>query len=275
MAAKRVSKHPWVPDAAARAWMAHLSPAGEPRAAVLHEQGVWWATSVFELVEGIWALDPDGAHAVLRSRVLTNRPVTPLDRAVVHLCGRKIASVPPEPGPREDRPVHDVRDAAQASRAHHQALSALDLPPTLDLDALPTWLRPAPDLPYGTPGLRTRDRPVSAVLVDAHGQILEAARNTHGRHRLHHAEVNLVQRWEARGAPLLPRGSTVFVGLQCCRMCAALLASRMPEPLPVYYLDPEPGPFGRNTALQALGVERPLTPSEPPAARRGGPTSPA
>ena len=79
------------------------------------------------------------------------------------------------------------------------------------------------------------------------------------RHRLHHAELNLVQRWQAAHGPTFPAGSRVVVSLQCCRMCAAVLVDMAPaEGLPVAYLEPEPGRFGRHTALQARGWERRL-----------------
>ena len=135
--------------------------------------------------------------------------------------------------------------AARASAGHHSALSEV---------APPFDLAPA----TSDDPLKFRDRPVVAVLRDADGAVLDAARNTNGTHRLRHAEVNLVQRWQARGHSTFPAGARVDVSLQCCRMCAALLVQMAPHGVEVRYGRPETGPMGHSTELQRLGWEAPL-----------------
>lgn len=238
---------PWSADDAARAWVHHLAPDGGSVAFVVRRQGVWAARSVADLVDGVWHAHPDVAHTLLRGRVVTNRPASEVDRAVVQVCGRKLgAGVRGAPGAVPPLEVRWMDEAAAASRVLHVAASEVAVPAG-DLRA---WLRPAPD----DAPLRHRDRPIRAVLLGADGAVLAAAANTNGRHRMRHAELNLLQRW----AKPLPDGATVLVGLQCCRMCAAMLVDAAEGALAVRFVDPEPGPFGRHTALQRKGWEQAL-----------------
>jgi tRNA(Arg) A34 adenosine deaminase TadA len=255
------------PSPVALHWARRLDPEGRGVAFALHPGQVLVAPSVMELVEGIWHAHPDQAHRLLRTRIHRTRPATDLDRAIVQLCSRKLcADVPTHlPGTPSERAVVDLTPAAAASRAHHVATSGLDV------DAVPTdpaalaahLARLVEDLAEPGP-LATRARPVVALLIGRDDTLLDAARNTHGTHRLHHAEVNLVQRWQARRGPTLPAGCRVIVSLQCCRMCAALLADAAPpEGLDVVYATPETGRFGRDTVLQARRWERPLDTTTP------------
>ena len=66
--------------------------------------------------------------------------------------------------------------------------------------------------------------------------------------------MNLLDTWRAP----LPDGATVWVGRQCCRMCAALLVEAAEGELAVRYVEAEPGRFGRHTALQRRGWEAAL-----------------
>jgi tRNA(Arg) A34 adenosine deaminase TadA len=105
-------------------------------------------------------------------------------------------------------------------------------------------------------GHRARqDRPVGAVLVDPSGRLIAAARNRNGRCRVRHAELSLVQAWgEARGA--LPAGSTLWVTLQPCRMCAAWWVAASGGQSDVVFAERDPGPMAQGTALERLGIQR-------------------
>ena len=157
-------RHEWTPSDADRAWIAALSPSGDPVAAIVHARGrdtdgVWAATTVRALVDGIWHRHPDQAHALLRGRVLTNRPATEADRAIVQLCSRKLgADVTPRPGPLPALPVHWLDDDARAATALHVQHSACGLPATVT----PAWL--LPEVEAGPQ--RFRDRAIRAVLLD-------------------------------------------------------------------------------------------------------------
>lgn len=233
----------------ARAWAHRLAPDARPLAFVLHDHAVLHAPSVLELVDGIGHAYPDQAHALLRSRVFTTHVATAADRAIVQVCARKLRdAVVPEAGPTADVDIIDLSEAAAASRAHHIDASGVVVP------GRPSDWRSLLEVPSAAGALKHRDRPVLAILVDAHGHTVAAARNTNGANRLHHAEVNLLLRLD--GA--VPPGCTLYVSLQCCRMCAALWVQATPDELAVRYLRPETGRFGTHTALQDRGWEAPM-----------------
>lgn len=258
-------------DALERGWLASLARPGVETALIAAGGDVGFVhtaprprgprTAALDLVDAIWHEDPDRAHARLRGRIFTTAAADPLDRAVAQVCARKLTSDAHSAAPRALPPeARDLTEAARASRAHHLRTSRLgDAPASvqeLSEAELGAWLLERPVV-HDAP-LRHRDRPVAAVLTDASGRVVGAARNTNGSNRLRHAEVNLLQAWfEAGGGPLEP-GWTVWVGLQCCRLCAALIARSALDPaaIQVRFAAPEPGRFGASTALQALGVER-------------------
>ena len=135
-----------------------------------------------------------------------------------------------------------------------------------------------------------RDRGVMAMLVSNDGRLLDAARNTNADNKCLHAEFNLLRPWlsgndESTGAAFtsgsrresgrrtVPAGSRLLVSLQCCRMCAALVCAAADAQLSdedgggetadegdalldVVFLDEDPGPLARSTALQERGWER-------------------
>ncbi len=236
---------PWVPSPADLALTAQLArphqdlawlPVGDQ---VLHTSVTPAAhaprSAVLDLVQGVYERCPGQAHAALRSRIRTTTARNERDRSVVKVAAKRCTwGLAPRPGTLPDVELVDV--SADAARARDRARRAALAPPAIDVRA---WLA-APD--------------IRAVLLDAEGRPLWAARNDPDPNRTLHAEVCLLQGFAAP----LPPGSTVLVGLQPCRMCAALLVHAATGPLEVRYLAPDPGPFARGTALQALGWEHPL-----------------
>ncbi len=139
------------PSPAALAWAHRLDPDGVGVAFAIHDDQVLVAPTVLELVEGVWHAHPDQAHKLLRTRIHTTRSACELDHAIVQLCSRKLcADVRTDrPGP-ASLPVNDVTMAAQASRAHHAALSAVAPPtPTGSPPSSPPW--PSTDLSLPAP----------------------------------------------------------------------------------------------------------------------------
>lgn len=203
-------------------------------------------TAVFELVQGVYEAFPGQAHALLRARILTTAPPRPLDRAVVQVAAKRLtAGVSPcEP---QDVVRFDVSPFARRARATARRRARVRCDDPAEVVDI------AQALPRGTGPLAAQDRPVVAALAGPDGRVLGATRNTAGRNRTLHAEVNLVQGWWAQHRTPLPDGSTVYVSLQPCRMCAALLAHAAGGRLTVCYGAPDPGRFARGTALQRGG----------------------
>ncbi|MCP4503308.1 MAG: Bd3614 family nucleic acid deaminase [Deltaproteobacteria bacterium] len=81
------------------------------------------------------------------------------------------------------------------------------------------------------------------------------ARNFAARNKTQHAEMVLLQSCKAAGISL--RGKSVWVTLQCCRMCAAHLVRE--GVVEVVYGQEDPGRLATHTELQKLGLERVLT----------------
>jgi len=204
----------------------------EPFAVRRHPDRPWGP--VMDLYAAIYALDPRSAHFRVRRRVLIDRPETPLDRATCQVVGKKLAQVAPLPG---SEAIIDLTDQVPTA-------------PVAPLPSGPPWMQAARDLaPVGEGKKAVRDRAIGAVLVHD-GAAIAAARNRAGLNRVFHAEVCLVQNtWP------VPAGSTLYVGLQCCRMCAALIVAASTETA-VVYDQADPGRLAQGTALQALGWER-------------------
>lgn len=250
----------WTPSPVDRAWARVLGP---DAAWVPIPGGVAFThgpRAVVALADGTWHGWPAEAHGRLRARVRVSREPTAVDRAAAQVCARGIGRVEPGPGDPGGEAL-DLTPWVAASRELHATRSVVRAPDRVDglpdpalAELLESLGRPDVDRDV----LRFADRPVAALLVDGDGRVRASARNTNGRNRTRHAEVNLLERWEAEGHARIPAGWWVAVGVQCCRMCAALLAEVWEGRPDVRFAQNEPGRFGRATVLQALEAERSL-----------------
>lgn len=232
---------------------AWLSCAGE--AFSVCEPPTWASTPVLSLVQAIWALDPERAHARLRSRLLATSEEDPFDRSLVQLAAKRLALVPCEgarAGEAPDLP-RDLGDLLPAVR--QRAVDAIVQPPEerlADPRDLDRWEQPAAS---GLP-LALRDRSLLAALLDPAGRVILAARNAAGRDRTRHAELNLVQAlWYSAGSRL-PAGSRLVCSLKPCRMCASMITRSALGPIEVLYLRDDPGRLASGTQLDRLGWQR-------------------
>jgi hypothetical protein len=233
----------------------------------LLEDGPFWATgpadggpvtALCRLVQGIWETDPGQALAHLRGRLLTDAPETPSDRGLVRLAARRV------------RFGVDRRDVYH--RVLHQGLPPLTPsppPPSLPLPPIGPFHRMLEHLEGMLPSANAdlprwaHDRPIVALLLDAHGTPLWAARNRAARDRTRHAEAELVRGLWSSGARI-PHGATLLCSLTPCRMCAGAILACLPDNprLTVRYRNIDPGPMAAQTALEShsgvdLGVLNP------------------
>lgn len=244
-----------------------LSQLGVGRAFLLNRGVVWHAqgegqwSSVVALIQGIYEVAPEDAHFLLRRRILTGASASRFDRAMVKVCAKKLTDkvVPVEETPPPELEYRDVTEAAHRLWASNAG--RLDVPEGLAGEALLQWMREGCQVEGQGPRFR-RARPVVACLVDPHGQVWGAARNTNGLNKTLHAEVNLLQRFSSAEKEPLGPGWTLWVTLQSCRMCAAMVEYLAPAGLQVRFGEPETGRFGRGTRLQALGWESPWPESQ-------------
>ena len=180
-----------------------------------------------------------------------------------------------------------TRRGASASRARVDVATATATATRVDDDAAcVAWAREALDR-AGEETTRTndddenddenekarwrRDRRVVAMVVDRDGVLVDAAVNTNAENAMLHAEFNLLMPWlmrvdgdgdgDGEAAKSLPPGARLFVSLQCCAMCAALVCAasdaRGGEVLTdVVYGEEDPGALARDTELRRRGWER-------------------
>jgi tRNA(Arg) A34 adenosine deaminase TadA len=124
----------------------------------------------------------------------------------------------------------------------------------------------------------TSDRAVAAILVDENGQVIETAWNTNAVIRTRHAEANLCTVLREAGQSI-PAGSTLYVSLKPCRMCAAKIWDQAEDParLKIVYFENDPGRLAQGTILDSdsparlryLGKAHPLLSAKISALRSG------
>lgn len=205
-------------------------------------------TPLLRLIRGIWRVWPAQALRLLRLPIGADRPLHRLEREAVRVAAKRAREVGPP------APARCVIDVSAAGRRLGRG-AGLGPPPGLaDGEPLELAERLA-GLTRRTGPRWRQDRAVGAVLVLPDGAVGAWARNTGGRSRVRHAELELVRRWTAaRGR--LPPGSKVVVSLQPCRMCAAAIvaASEGEAGVEVIYGAPDPGKHAAHTWLDELGL---------------------
>jgi len=216
-------------------------------------------SAVFRLVGAVYESEPGQAHRCLRRRIYTNTEPNEAERAVVRVAAGKIGlAVEDDKWAVWLAETHWLDDVADRIATLYNQRSELALPhvqavsPTRVARALDDMVR---SFPRDVDVKRAeQDRPLAAALLNPAGTAVLAARNTAGRNKTRHAEVNLLGLAEA--ADLLPLGEgwLVVTTLSPCKMCAALLVAAFERPgiARVRYLELDHGKLARDTALDRL-----------------------
>lgn len=214
--------------------------------------------SVQSLIEGIYAERPANARRILRSRIYVAHEPTLAEKELIRVAAKRwtitelapipesirVSAPPLDPPPELPRGLGYGSQLASLTQAHEI------------LDFLLAQTNHAAHR-------FASDRPVAALLLDSDQRLLAAELNTNARVKTRHAEMNLLLRYGR-----LPKNATLIVTLKPCAMCAAKIweAAEDLKSLRVYYLEDDPGKFGRNTILtkdsparlRFLGREHPL-----------------
>lgn len=198
-------------------------------------------SSVVRLIEALYSEEERWSFAWLRGRILTTEAKGVASAATVKVAARRV-SWNLAPG----EIWESVEDAGSVVREVH---------PPEDWPAAESSAE-RPDA--SSSACAETLEPVVARLSWEGAFIL--AVNRARRHRTRHAEVRVVREWliaRSRGSAALGRVE-LRVTLKCCKMCAAWIfeafAGRVP--FEVLFDEPDPGPLGRFTALEAGSPQR-------------------
>ena len=242
-------------------------------------QGVFFArrevwpplSPVFRLLRGIYELEPQRAHFIVRNRTFSTAPVSSSCFGAARVAGHRLSgSVRADDHGRGELaalPRIDAGAAAPFARpsAIDPALAAVVAAARVRADDDAGWMALAVRLARAVeheaeslPPDARRDNPIAALLVDPAAGLLAWAANTGSLNVTSHAEVNLVERWLARGRRPLPRGSRLYSTLKPCKMCAGLVWDTAEEPrgLLVFYAEDDPLRYARETVLDAGSMAR-------------------
>lgn len=230
-------------------------------------------SSVIRLISGVYERDPRWARRVIRNRIYTTEELAECSWGTVKVAARRVnfgEVAPPEFGV-------DAVEVAPAGASSPTTASGLTVPcptssgPLTQDEQLSDWVRQhlmgqrwkeAASL-WAALDLLTQEAvksvprivalPVSAVLLDAEGEVLSWGVNSAWDFRTQHAETNLIRRWHARGSPGVP--AAIWMTRKPCKMCSGWIWDTWlrddESRLKVVYRDPDDGPLARTTVLDA------------------------
>ena len=204
------------------------------------------------LLQAIHDAFPSRARAITRARIFTTVRASSAARGMVQVAGKRMTDkiqpwvglgieIPPlvEMQPTTPGPFWPELPAQLQNRFH---------PENTSLSALCEELS---ECVHRDEKLYQSDRPVAALLVSREQKLLGWAPNSNSKNRTLHAEVNLIQGYQARTGQGLPPGSTVYTSLKPCKMCAGMIwdAAQDVSSLRVVYGQHDPGTKAQNTVL--------------------------
>ncbi|MDR3606695.1 MAG: Bd3614 family nucleic acid deaminase [Oligoflexia bacterium] len=199
------------------------------------------------LIQGLYERETEMARKILRERIYTNAPMNEALRGLVKVCAKRIdVDVPKD--------VLQTRLSQDAIRIDPPPLPEIAEPGPGSPMAQARWL--AQSVARGKAPLYASDRPIGAVLVSQQGELLAYGANTNARNRSCHAEMNLLRTLYARTGKPIPAGSTLYVTLKPCRMCAGMIWDFCEDArtIRVLYDENDPGPHAQRTALDLSPV---------------------
>lgn len=252
------------------AWICNESTRGP------HSLGeIWWtkclkkskgsfrpSSAVVQLIQLVFETHKDQSFFLLRNRIHTTAPLTDLDRATVRLMAKRCSHVI-STSERTTRNFEHLTfrelasDCMQLPPSPSSAMALIGTRVKTKEQARSALLSLAADV-VRTGDLHDCHRALACILVDHDGQLIAAETNLSAHNKTLHAETLLCQRYYEQHQNMFPRGSTMYVSLSPCRMCAEMIQtmSKESDAFFVYFLERDTGPAARNTCLdrnQKLG----------------------
>lgn len=214
-------------------------------------------TVVTKLIQFLFEEFVDHSFFILRERIWTTGPVTPMCDGMVKLAAKRITgNILPEAGELSNfewRQVAGLEDPLLASQ--YVERPSVHLPSHLSSPKeISEALEQLKKAVARGQVLHDFNRTISAILVDKEGLILDWTVNSNSKNKTLHAEVLLMQRYFSKHQSALPNGAKVYVSLKPCKMCSAMLAEMMVDGDAVYFVEDDPGPLAKKTELEARGL---------------------
>ena len=208
-------------------------------------------TPVTRLIRGVYARYPAEALKILRQRLFADYPISSLCRAAVGVAAKRI-SVQTECPPLNSEEIIDVTESGWGTERDFFSPAA---PPKRGHSWLNVATRIASVVEVSEQRFES-SRQVGAILVLPDECRAWSSTNTNATIKTSHAEMNLLTQLSIRNLTPIPRGSTIYVSLKPCKMCAAAIVrcAEVPSEIRVVYAQEDNGPLSRNTELDLLKI---------------------
>ncbi len=214
------------------------------------------SSAVVKLIQYLFDQQIDHSFFILRNRIFTTAPLTPMCEGMVQLAAKRATG---EIRPQDLQISLQTQWTELGSESEHclktqHTFEVLWKPPDVISDAIEAY-HFLQDLISKIPRgeiLHDFNRPIAALICAADGRLLSWAVNNNSKNKTLHAEVAAVQKYYELHHDKLPEGVLVYSSLKPCRMCAGMIYEMTKEPksLQVIYYQDDPGPLAQNTVLE-------------------------
>jgi tRNA(Arg) A34 adenosine deaminase TadA len=212
-------------------------------------------SAVVQLIQLVFETHKDQSFFLLRNRIYTTANLTDLDLATVKLMAKRCSQVQAS----SERACLDIEgltfrelepDRLQLPGAAGAATGLLGKAVKTKEEARAVLLFLEGEV-VRTGDLHDCHRALACFLVDQEGRVVAAETNQSAHNKILHAETLLCQRYFEKHQDSFPSGSTMYVSLSPCRMCAEMIQGMTTGggDFFVYYLAQDPGPSARDTCL--------------------------
>lgn len=205
------------------------------------------------LVEGLWHLYPTRALTLLRERIYTDYPLTPACEGMLKVAAKRatflsIGEFERQAQIENFKKVQVAPPALEPDLDSYISLGA----PFSDEEAIQLTLKLKAKSLSDSQANENLGTAVGALLLNDRRELISYAWNTNSVYRTEHAELKLIRSYCVHPHRGIGENYQLFVSLKPCAMCAAqiLMNTKNISSLNILYLEDDPGPFSKNSALE-------------------------
>ncbi len=214
-----------------------------------------WDSPVSRLIHGVSKEFGEERYRILRRPIHVSESLSEWDKNLVRVCAKRFAASSNTMELAGESRVVDIGsdiNPDQESYRHAELRGTVATPD--EIQHMIGKISDAEREKWKHSALHRAPRCVVAALIGPDGKILEINANTNSAIQMRHAELNLLLALHESGFKTIPHGSTLYVTLKPCRMCASLIIAMQetPYPIRVVALADDPGPHGRHQLLAGL-----------------------